>query len=316
MTTQKPQPIKGSPAQSNQPTPLTSKDLLADTSGREFILIGGKDGVGKTSALVSIAMVVNGKVKSEDMEACIPIINPDAKVYVLDTEHKFASVYRQFGVDAPSNIIYYYCQTMDELLFAFDKVEHDVRPGDWIMPESMARIWEHAQDMAYREVSGMSKAEYLAKRRAQGGMVDGKKGPIPQPDNFWNIAKTAHDGEFLQVLVARDDINVAMTTIVTRPPREAPNRKENIDRKELRMEFGLDAGLGGTPTLPYQPETLVILDRVRGMVKASVIRDNNSALDDGRVDFDVANKKDFGPALMRNCRFIAPEQEQDVTEES
>lgn len=290
----------------DQPVALTSSDLLATDAGREFILIGGKDGVGKTSALVSIAMVVNGKV--DDLEGCV-IFNPGAKVYVLDTEHKFASVYRQFGSSAPDNIVYYYCQNMDELLAAFGCVKRDIRPGDWVMPESMARIWEHAQDLAYREVSGLSKAEFLAKRRVQGGVVDGKKGPIPQPEHFWNIAKTAHDGEFLQELVARDDINVAMTTIIVRPPREAPNRKENIDRRELRVEFGLDAGLGGTPTLPYQPETLVLLDRIRGSVRASVLRDNNSMLDNGRVEFPVEDKKDFGPAWMRNCRVAMDEDE-------
>ena len=287
----------------NQPTPLTSTDLLATDAGREFILIGGKDGVGKTSALVSVAMVVNGKV--DDLEGCV-IFNPAAKVYVLDTEHKFASVYRQFGANAPDNIVYYYCQNMDELLSAFGKVLRDIRPGDWTMAESMARIWEHTQDLAYREVSGFSKAEFLAKRRS----AEGKKGsPIPQPDHFWNIAKSAHDAEFLQVLVARDDINVAMTTILTRPPREAPNRSENIDRKELRQEFGIDSGLGGTPTLPYQPETLVLLDRVRGDVRASVLRDNNSVLDNGRVDFWVPTKKAFGPEWMRNCRFVADDDE-------
>ena len=300
-------PAKSTANQDGQPVPLTSKDLLAVSRGREFILIGGKDGVGKTSALMSIAMMVSGKVDAEDMEVCIPIINPGAKVYVLDTEHKFASVYRQFGSSAPDNIVYYYCQKMDELLSAFSNVLRDVRPGDWIMAESAARIWEHAQDMAYREVSGLSKSEYLSKLREEGS-VGGKKGPIPQPDNFWNIAKTAHDGEFLQVLVARDDINVVMTTIVVRPPRDAPNRKENIDRKELRAEFGLDAGLGGTPTLPYQPETLVLLDRVRGSVQASVLRDNNSVLDDGRVEFAVPGKKSFGPELMRNCRFVSAEE--------
>ena len=284
------------------PVPLTSSDLLATDAGREFILIGGKDGVGKTSALISIAMVVNGK--TDDLTGCV-IFNPSAKVYVLDTEHKFASVYRQFGANAPDNIIYYYCQTMDELLSAFGKVLQDIRPGDWIMVESMARVWEQVQDLAYREVSGLSKAEFLAKRRA----AEGKKGsPIPQPDHFWNIAKSAHDAEFLQVLVARDDINVAMTTVLTRPPRETPNRSENVDRKELRMEFGIDSGLGGTPTLPYQPETLVILDRVRGDVKASVLRDNNSALDNGRVDFWVPTKKSFGLEWMRNCR-VAPEED-------
>lgn len=289
--------------QTDQPVPLTSSDLLATGAGREFILIGGKDGVGKTSSLVSIAMVVNGKVDVTDMECCISIINPDAKVFVLDTEHKFASVYRQFGSNAPDNIVYYYCQTMDELLSSFGNVIRDIRSGDWIMVESAARIWEHAQDLAYREVSGLSKAEFLAKRRA---ITEGKKGgPIPQPDHFWNIAKTAHDGEFLQVLVARDDINVVMTTIVVRPPREAPNRKENIDRKELRIEFGLDAGLGGTPTLPYQPETLVLLDRIQGSVRANIVRDNNSVLDDGRVEFAVPGKKSFGIELMRNCRFVA-----------
>ena len=306
MVQQKPQSIKGNTA---LPVPLASSELMASGSRREFVLIGGKDGVGKTSALVSIAMMVNGKVRIEDMEACVSIINPDSKVYVLDTEHKFASVYRQFGNDAPDNIVYYYCQTMDELLSAFDVVLRDIRPGDWIMPESMARIWEHTQDMAYREVSGLSKADFLAKRRAS---TDVKKGgPIPHPDQFWNIAKAAHDGDFLQVLVARDDINVAMTTIIVRPPKEASNRKENVDRKELRLEFGLDVGLGGAPTLPYQPETLVILDRVRGMVKASVLRDNNSVLEDGKVDFDIVGKKDFGPAWMRTCRFVSNQPEEE-----
>ncbi len=294
--------------QPTQPVPLTSADLLAGEAGREFILIGGKDGVGKTSALVSIAMVVNGRQDTADIEWCVPLINPSAKVYVLDTEHKFASVLRQFGDNAPGNIVYYYCQTMDELLYAFEQVQKSIKPGDWIMPESMARIWEHSQDMAYREISGMSKSEYLSKLREEGS-VGGKKGPIPNPDHFWNIAKTAHDGEFLQKLIARDDINVAMTTIMARPPREAPNRKENVDRKELRMEFGIDSGLGGTPTLPYQPETLVLLDRIRGSVKASVLRDNNSALEDGSVDFWVPTKKSFGPEWMRNCRFIAEDEE-------
>ena len=292
----------------NRPVPLTSSELRSIDAGREFILIGGKDGVGKTSALMSIAMVVNGKVSSEYIEGCLPFINPSATVYVLDTEHKFASVFRLFGSDAPDNIVYYYCQTMDELLSSFDAVVRDIKPGDWIMPESMARIWEHSQDFAYREISGMSKSEYLAKRREEGS-VGGKKGPIPQPDNFWNIAKTAHDGEFLQVLVARDDINVAMTTILNRPPREAPNRKENIDRKELRMEFGIDSGLGGTPTLPYQPETLVLLDRVRGVVRASVLRDNNSVLDDGRIEFEVPDRKSFGPEWMNNCRFVGDDED-------
>ncbi|MDD3444583.1 MAG: hypothetical protein PHS60_04185 [Zavarzinia sp.] len=286
----------------NHIIPLTSSDLLTAGAGREFILIGGKDGVGKTSALISIAMVVNGKV--DNLDGCV-IYNPGAKVYVLDTEHKFASVYRQFGASAPDNIIYYYCQTMDELLLAFGKVLETIKPGDWIMVESMARIWEHTQDLAYREVTGLSKAEFLAKRRS----TEGRKGsPIPQPDHFWNIAKSAHDAEFLQVLVARDDINVAMTTILTRPPKESPTRSENIDRKELRLEFGIDSSLGGTPTLPYQPETLVLLDRVRGDVKASVLRDNNSALEDGRVEFWVPTKKSFGPEWMRNCR-VAPDEE-------
>ncbi len=292
--------------QADQPVPQTASDLLAGDAGREFILIGGKDGVGKTSAMVSIAMVVNGKVDVGDLESCVLIINPNAKVFVLDTEHKFVSVYRQFGSSAPDNVVYYYCQTMDGLLSAFGSVLRDARSGDWVMVESAARIWEHAQDLAYREISGLSKAEFLARRRE---ITEGKKGgPIPQPEHFWNIAKSAHDGEFLQVLVARDDINVVMTTIVVRPPREAPNRRENIDRKELRIEFGLDAGLGGTPTLPYQPETLVLLDRIHGSVKASVLRDNNSVLDDGRVEFSVPGKKSFGPEWMRNCRFVANEE--------
>lgn len=289
--------------QTEAPIPLTSRDLLATDRGREFVLIGGKDGVGKTSALISIAMVVAGLV--DDLTDCV-IFNPAATVYVLDTEHKFASIYRQFGSQAPQNIVYYYCAGMDELLAAFDAVLAAIKPGDWIFVDSMARVWEGSQDLGYREIAGLSKAAFLAKRRESG-----KGGPIPQPDNFWSIVKSAHDRHFLNVLIARDDINVAMTTILVRPPREAPNRRENADRKELRAEFGIDAGLGGAPTLPYQPETLILLDRSRRSVSAIVLRDNNSTLDDPSIEFEVATKKDFGIAWMRNCRAAQVEGDGD-----
>lgn len=263
---------------------FSSAELLAGPPLREFILLAGKDSVGKSSAIVSLAWYIEQT-------------QPDAKFYVIDTENKFVSALKSFGTDAPRNILYYKCDDMNAITDAIDEVMSKHQRGDWCAVESMARVWDRAQDLAYRATSGVSKVEYLEKRPKSGK----GSGPIPSPDDFWKIAKGAHDGAFLDLLSGSTTLNVILSTTVLKPKADG-FMKENADRKAARVELGMDVGMGGAPALPYQPETLCLLERVQGKVTCRVLRDNLSVLDDSRIDFDVENRKVWAANFWSQCR--------------
>ncbi len=161
-------------------TSLSSEDLMA-AEDREFILIIGKDGVGKSTALISIAIQAEA-------------LNPDAKFYVIDTENGFRKVYKAFGENAPRNVVYYGCGDMDQVLDAFGQIRERIKVGDWVAVESMSRIWDYCQDLGYMAVSGVTKTQYLKKQKQIGG------GPTPHPDMLWPITKHAHDSSFVDMM--------------------------------------------------------------------------------------------------------------------
>jgi hypothetical protein len=260
-----------------------TQELLNRTL-REFLLVSGKDSVGKTSAVLSLAWYVEQ-------------ISPGVVFYLIDSENKVAAALRSFGADAPRNIRYYKACTMNAVTSAVESILADVKPGDWLAVESMSRIWEMAQDMGYQEVSGMGKAAYLAKWRDNAK----KGGPIPKPDDLWSIVKGAHNGAFLDLLVERDDLNVILTTTIAKPRQEGFG-KESADRKAVRVELGIDVGIEGAPRLPYFPETFCLLDLREGRVKCRVLRDNLSPHDETRIEFDVPDRKSFGTMFYGTCR--------------
>jgi len=266
---------------------ITSTQLLdwSTYPSREFMLIGGKDGVGKSSALVSIAWWIEQN-------------KPDAKVYVMDSENKYRSALRGFGPDAPGNILYYKVTGMNEATNVIEQVMTKHNPGDWLFVESMGPIWDMAQDLAYQTIAGVSKAEYLDRRPKSGK----GSGPIPSPDDFWKIAKGAYDSAFLDPIRQSEDLNVILTS-VAKPIKEAmPGRKENQDRKAFRIESGMDMNLAGSPTMPSLVETLAILELSGGNVSCRILRDNLSTLDSSRIEFDIPGKRDFGIEFWSMCR--------------
>src|SRR4030095_2138148 len=259
--------------------PQTSEELLDGTPLREFIMLAGKDSVGKSSAIVSLAKHLTD-VKSP------------ATMYVIDTENKFKSALRSFGPDAPRNIRYFKAETMNDATVALAAVLGVKKPGDWLAVESMSRIWERAQNLGYETISGVSKAEYLERRPRTGK----GSGPIPEPDRFWDIVKGAHDSAFVDLLSQCDDLNVILTTTISK--KKEGFYKENADRKALKVELGIDVGMEGAPRLPYFMETLCLLDRQNGDVSCRVLRDNLSMKDDTRPEFMVPDKKSWGPMFF------------------
>jgi Cdc6-like AAA superfamily ATPase len=262
--------------------PQSTADLLKDEKVRELILLAGKDGTGKSSAIVSLAM-------------WLEVSSPNSKFYIIDTENKIRSTLKSFGDDKPHNIQYLKCETMNDVTRAVEYVLAKHSNGDWLAAESLARIWERAQDLAYSSIAGVSKAEYLEKKQKG-------KGPIPQPGDFWNIAKGAYDGAFFDLLTNSDSLSSIVTTTVAKAKEASGSYKENVDRKSLRFELGIDCNLEGAPRTPYYVETLAMMEMKQGKISCRVIRDNNSVLEDPRVEFAVEGKKMWGMNFMSQCR--------------
>jgi energy-coupling factor transporter ATP-binding protein EcfA2 len=272
--------------------PLTLAELLALPS-REMIIVAGKDGSGKSSALVSLAAF---------MEA----FHPGNQFWVIDTENKLPPVLKSWGTDAPKNIAYYHCPVMNDITEATDQILQMATPGDWLAVESMSRVWEKAQDLGYNAVTGLDKAIYLERRKEkmQRENLNLKNAPpvTPRPDDLWSITKGAHDGAFLERISQHETLNVLLTTTIAKPPRADSFRKESEGRKEVRSEFGIDVGIEGAPRLPYYAQTLCLLDRREGKTFCRVVRDNLTTRDDSGIEFEVPGRKMWAPAFMAECR--------------
>lgn len=269
----------------------TAEQLLGSYT-RELILVAGKDGTGKSSAIVSLA-------------AFVAMTQPEAEFNVIDSEHKFGSALKSFGSDAPHNIRYYPVDNMNQATAAIRDILKRHKPSDWLAVESMARMWEHAQNLAYEAVAGVGKIEFLEMKineQTKTGVIR-KNSPIPNPDDFWKIAKGAHDGAFLDLITSAVDLNCILSTICKKPPEDRGGRSyDNKDRKILRAELGIDLNLGGAPALPFYFETLCLLELTSGKVTCQVLRDNLSQKEITRPKFDVADRKAWAMAFWGESR--------------
>ncbi len=262
------------------PIAIPAADLL--NPSREFILLAGKDGVGKTNAIISLADFVS------QME-------PESTFYILDLENKVRAALQTYG-SVPPNVVLYQVDSMNDVTEAFDEIMGVRKPGDWLAIESAGRLWERAQDMGYQVITGTSKAAYMEKRRATPA---GQKQPpvTPRPDDLWSIIKGAHDGALMDPLSAANNLNVVISTGVGRVKEARTNRKENQDRVDFRSETGIDLNLEGAPRLPYFVYTGVLLEMSGGQRTARIWRDNLSKLDDPAIVFAVPTRKDFAMAF-------------------
>src|SRR5512146_1557858 len=144
---------------------LTTADLL-NSYARELILLAGKDGVGKSCAVVSTAQLVE-------------MLYPEATFHVVDTENKFASAVRSFGAEAPGNISYYHADNMNAAIDALGHILGSMKAGDWLAVESIGRLWDMAQDLAYRTIAGVSKAAFLKLSKGEETATGAKRGTGP-----------------------------------------------------------------------------------------------------------------------------------------
>ena len=258
---------------------------LAQYTPREFVLLCGYGGTGKSSAIFSVARLLKR-------------ISPNAAVHAIDTENGLLKLWKTKNSDL-DNIELYICKDIDDVILTFDDIVPKLGAQDWLANESMSRIWDYSQDSAYEQIVGLSKAVYLQKRLASGG----KDAITPQPDRFWQIAKNAHNRRFLDPITMLDPLlnkngcNMIMTT--TLGAIKGEKQKESADRRIARMALGLTMDIEGAPRLAYHPDTVVHLTEESDGYWARILKDRGPS--EEKPKFKIENN-DFWLTFISNCR--------------
>lgn len=116
----------------------------------ERILLFGKEGTGKTRAILTVA------------RRC-----PDARFHIIDTDYS-ASYDRMMGtefsdVGEQGNVTTYVVGPWNwpEILNAAKEVQRTARPGDWVVVDSMTPTWSAVAEHFVAEVHGTDMESYL-----------------------------------------------------------------------------------------------------------------------------------------------------------
>ena len=262
---------------------LSSEDLQSRGPLRESILLCGRYGSGKTCAMISLFWYME-------------MIKSEVTCYAIDIEQKFRSALQAFGTDAPKNLKYRSVDNMNEAGATLETILAIAKPGDWVGIETMPRLWQGSQDLAYQAIEGVTKVEFLERKRKDKNI----KSPIPRPDDFWPIANGSQYGDFLDLLAHRQDINIVASTTVSKP-KEFGGRKESPDRKANRLELGIDFDIEGAPRMLSYIETICHLTMRDKKVQCQVLRDNLWTGDELK-QFEVPDRKSWAPQFWSECR--------------
>lgn len=153
----------------------------------------------------------------------------------------------------------------------------------------------NSQQHAYLMVAQKKKAEYLGRNERGERIIKG--GPIPHPDQFWNVAKAVHDDRFVNVLLhdlagkpGTPAVNVVMTTRKAKDRDPGGFIRENRDRAAFKVEMGIEAAFEGAPRLPYEPDTVLYLDKAGGTVKCRVLKDRGAT---SQAEFPVSDPAEW-----------------------
>ena len=264
--------------------PITHANL-ADYKPREYILLAGHPGTGKSTAMLSVAEL-NKR------------LHPDSIMYVIDTENGFLKIW-QYSYPKVDNVQLYICRDMDEVIQTFDEIVPKLKSTDWLAIESMSRIWEYAQNLGYTEITGLTKAEYLTQRLAKTGTKD----PVtPDPSNLWQIAKDAQNRCFLDVIqlldpeLNKNGCNIIMSASLGAAPGDRPN--QSAERKAVREALGVTMNIEGVPRLPYYPDTVLLLTNQFDGYWVRVLKDRGP--EDKKYKLDAYN--DFYLKFLSHSR--------------
>jgi len=261
---------------------ITSQDL-DQYRPRYFMLLIGHPGSGKSTDIVHIA------------EAIYP-----AKVYCVDTENGVIQLWKN-KYRHLDNLTVSLCTNIEDVIGEIGYFISLVKPEDFICVESMARIWEMAQDAGYEKIVGMTKEAWLR----EGMKQLGSKAVVPDPGMMWQEVKRAYEGGIVNPLRELDPImaelksmagcNILCTTLL------AKERPDWLDarRRKLAHELGLSVMWEGSPRLPSYPDTIILTTIEEKKFYAEVLKDRGWQEPAQTIKFEVRN---FLRDFESNCR--------------
>lgn len=247
--------------------------------GPERMLIYGKEGTGKSNAVLSIARRL-----------------PDAQFYVIDTDYS-ASYHRLMATDFTDvmergNVEVYVTGPHDwsAIMAAAREIRAKVTPGDWVVADSMSPTWDAVQGWFTEQVHGDSIEEYLldirirrqgaADKQAKGD----KKGRVKSLEAFegwidWSVINPTYFRLYRELLSHPGHL------ILT---AEA-DRLGDKETKETRDVYGpLGFKPRGQKKLGFLTHTVLLVSRDREGFYLDTVKDR------GREDVEDLDLNDFG----------------------
>lgn len=166
---------------------------------KETICFVGGDSVGKTTALLEIAEY-----------------HPNSKCIMIDFENKWRKV-RDVYFPNLTNLEVISVQDWADVKAAFDKVQKQLKVGDWLLIDGLDKAWD---------------------------IIQSTYDPGKHGQNEWGWIKGEHNKDFIDIATGRASYNVAATAYAQ------PNADFNIQResdREVKEELLLWKQIGFRP---------------------------------------------------------------------
>lgn len=253
---------------SAKPMPMTAAEFKS-WNGPEYILLMGHSNSGKSDAILCMAHYWRTVLQRQ--------------VYILDTEGGILKVWRSplrpyhDAITPGDGVSYYRVSTVDEFVICLgETILPQVKKGDLLCVESVGRVWEHSQDIAYTVTTGMGKAEFLERRIAQfislrtAGKEVSLGSPIADPDKFWQVAKHYNNRAFLDLFSPEPPCDVVLSTPLG-PDR--PRERQSKQRQEVKNFLGTNLVPDGSPRTAYYPDTIILMSEDSDGFHATVVKD-------------------------------------------
>ncbi|MCK9598319.1 MAG: hypothetical protein M0R06_04720 [Sphaerochaeta sp.] len=245
---------------STLPVPLSIENI-DDYELLEFLLLMGPGGSGKSHNILELAQAWKR-------------VMPGGIVYCIDAETGLAKEYKLKYSHLDNIRIWHGEHTAD--IWKFLEVFHGLKPllttKDWLCIESDTKIWSYAQDAGYRQVTGMSKDEYLSDRLDKAREGQTKVGGVtPDPENLWQVVGDLYRRRFRDVLTS--EIRLRTNVLITTGFNIEGHRKNAARRMSMDL-LGLTGVVAdGHAEVTRNPDTVIALSREKDSYMAQVVKD-------------------------------------------
>jgi len=239
------------------------------------ILVYGQTGTGKTFGILHIAASLKNNT-----------------LFYLDTDEGTSKDVDEFPDDVKSRLQYYLATSMDEMIADLNDATLKCMPGDWIVVDMAARVWDLAQSEFIRKVFDASEVGryYLEMRRElERHPVITKSGGVDKQPNLdgwtdWVPIKKRHNEDFMDVLKMlprKKGVHVLVTTSAD----QLKTQGKFADKGDTISVFGkVGYKPEGEKHNPHRFDTILFLSKAGGEYYVTCLKNRG--------------RKEFGQTLI------------------